>query len=86
MIVDSRSDGVSNKEVAYSITIGKQVWMTENLNMNKFRNSAPIPETKTDEEWEKAEQNEEPTWCYYDNNPKNGRKYGKLCNWQVCNQ
>ncbi len=46
-----------------------------------FRNGDKIPEAKTAEEWEKAGKNKEPAWCYYDNNPSNGTKYGKLYNW-----
>jgi len=63
------------------VTIGDQIWMTQNLNVDKFRNGDPIPEAKTPEEWEKAEKHEEPAWCYYDNDPANGEKYGKLYNW-----
>jgi uncharacterized protein (TIGR02145 family) len=63
------------------VTIGKQIWMAENLNVDKFRNGEPIPEAKTDEEWNEAEVNEQAAWCYYENNPANGEKYGKLYNW-----
>jgi len=62
-------------------TIGNQWWMTKNLNVSTFRNGDPIPEAKSDEEWEKAGQNKQPAWCYYDNDPTNGVKYGKLYNW-----
>jgi uncharacterized protein (TIGR02145 family) len=55
--------------------------MTENLNVDKFRNGDPIPEAKIDEEWEEADENGEPAWCYYDNDSTNGVKYGKLYNW-----
>jgi len=55
--------------------------MTENLNVATFRNGDPIPEAKTNEEWKKAGENKQPAWCYYDNDPKNGAKYGKLYNW-----
>ena len=58
-----------------------QVWMTSNLDVNKFRNGDPIPEVKSTEEWLKAAENKQPAWCYYDNNPANGSKYGKLYNW-----
>ncbi len=64
-----------------SVTIGKQVWMTRNLDVSTFRNGDPIPEAKSDAEWEKAGQEGRPAWCYYDNNPANGAKYGKLYNW-----
>jgi uncharacterized protein (TIGR02145 family) len=66
---------------AQTITIGTQVWMTKNLDVSTFRNDDPIPQAKTDEEWEKAGKNKQPAWCYYDNDPANGAKYGKLYNW-----
>jgi uncharacterized protein (TIGR02145 family) len=80
MIVTS-CGGSSSKEV----TIGEQVWMTQNLNVDKFRNGDPIPYAKTDEEWGKAGDNEQPVWCYYDNDEANGEKYGKLYNWYAVN-
>jgi uncharacterized protein (TIGR02145 family) len=64
-----------------SVKIGTQTWMAENLNVSTFRNGDPIPEAKTDEEWKKAGKEGKPAWCYYDNDPKNGAKYGKLYNW-----
>jgi uncharacterized protein (TIGR02145 family) len=70
-------DGTSFKEVS----IGNQVWMVENLNVDRFRNGDPIWEAKSDEEWEEAGDNGKPAWCYYDNNPENGARYGKLYNW-----
>jgi uncharacterized protein (TIGR02145 family) len=68
-----------------TVKIGKQVWMTENLNVDKFQNGDLIPEAKTDEEWEKAGENKQPAWCYYNNNPDNGDRYGKLYNWYAVN-
>jgi uncharacterized protein (TIGR02145 family) len=67
------------------VKIGKQIWMTENLNVDKFRNGNPIPEAKTDEEWKKAGENKQAAWCYYENDSKNGKKYGKLYNWYAVN-
>lgn len=64
-----------------TVTIGTQVWMTKNLDVSTFRNGDPIPQAKTNEEWEKAGQNKQPAWCYYENNPANGAKYCKLYNW-----
>jgi uncharacterized protein (TIGR02145 family) len=68
-----------------SVTIGTQVWMKENLNVSTFRNGEPIPEAKTAEEWKAAGEAKQPAWCYYDNDPKNGAKYGKLYNWYAVN-
>ena len=74
--------GLSN---AQTVTIGTQVWMTKNLDVATFRNGDPIPEAKSNEEWEKAGENKQPAWCYYDNDPANGAKYGKLYNWYAVN-
>ena len=64
-----------------TVTIGSQVWMTKNLSVDKFRNGDPIPQAKSEEEWKVAIENKQPAWCYYDNNPANGVKWGKLYNW-----
>jgi uncharacterized protein (TIGR02145 family) len=59
--------------------------MAENLNVDKFRNGDPRPEAKTEEEWKRAGENKQPAWCYYNNNPANSKKYGKLYNWYAVN-
>jgi hypothetical protein len=64
-----------------SIKIGNQVWMKKNLDTDRFANGEPILEARTDKEWKRAEINKQPAWCYYNNNPVNGAKYGRLYNW-----
>ena len=64
-----------------TVKIGTQTWTTKNLEVVKFRNGNPIPQARTLEEWKKAKDNKQPAWCYYDNDPANGTKYGKLYNW-----
>jgi uncharacterized protein (TIGR02145 family) len=64
-----------------TVTIGTQVWMTKNLDVSSFKNGDTIPYATTDVEWRNAGENRQPAWCYYDNDPKNGTKYGKLYNW-----
>jgi uncharacterized protein (TIGR02145 family) len=64
-----------------SVAIGNQVWMTKNLELDVFRNGDPIPQAKSAAQWKKAGENHQPAWCYYENNPKYGKKYGKLYNW-----
>lgn len=82
----SNEESTSNEKLSYNeVTIGKQVWMTENLNVDKFRNGDLIPEVKTHVEWEKAGENKQPAWCYYNNEPNNGKIYGKLYNWYAVN-
>jgi len=63
------------------IKIGNQVWMAKNLAVDKFRNGDAIPEAKTKQEWEEYGDAGKAAWCYYDNDPSNGEKYGKLYNW-----
>jgi uncharacterized protein (TIGR02145 family) len=69
-------------KLSYSqtVTIGNQVWMTKNLNVDTFRNGDKIPEAKTAEEWVAYGKAGKAAWCYYDNDPANGEKYGKLYN------
>lgn len=71
----------SNNQKFKTVTIGDQLWMAENLNVDEFRNGDPIPHAQTAEEWQRAGENEQPAWCYYDNDPANGKIYGKLYNW-----
>ena len=73
--------GLSSIVVSQTITIGTQVWSSKNLDVSTFRNGDPIPEAKTKYDWEQAGINKKPAWCYYDNDPSNGSKYGKLYNW-----
>ncbi len=68
-----------------TVKIGNQVWMAENLNVGKFRNGDLIPEVKTNEKWMKAGDEGKPAWCYYNNDPAYGKKYGKLYNWYAAN-
>jgi uncharacterized protein (TIGR02145 family) len=78
--IDSR-DGQSYNWVE----IGDQVWMSENLNADKFRNGDLIPHAKTREQWTKAGENRQPAWCYYENDQENETPYGKLYNWYAVN-
>lgn len=67
------------------IKIGKQIWMAENLNVDKFINGEPIPQIKTNREWINVCNNKQPAWCYYDNNAAFGKMFGKLYNfYAIC--
>jgi uncharacterized protein (TIGR02145 family) len=78
-------DDDSSDDEYESVQIGDQVWMKRNLDVSHFRNGEPIPEAKTNEEWVKAGVEGKPAWCYYDNEPENGKIYGKLYNWYAVN-
>jgi len=75
------SSNTTNSSTIKSVKIGTQTWMTENLNVDRFRNGDLIAEVKTHEEWVKAGEQEKPAWCYYANDQNNGTKYGKQYNW-----
>ena len=61
-----------------TVTIGTQEWTSENLNVEHYRNGDLIPQVQDPIEWSKLTTG---AWCYYNNDPKNGKKYGKLYNW-----
>ncbi len=84
-ILHPEKSKVEERRIEPTVKIGSQVWMAENLNVEKFRNGDPIPHAKTNEEWERAGKNKQPAWCYYGNDPANGEKYGKLYNWYTVN-
>lgn len=77
--------GKQTSDSIIEVKIGAQVWMSKNLDVEKFRNGDPIPEVKTDDEWEAAGKNGQPACCYYENDPANGEKYGRLYNWYAVN-
>jgi uncharacterized protein (TIGR02145 family) len=54
-----------NKVTYKTVKIGNQIWMTENLNVTRFRNGDVIPQAKTIEEWRKAASEKRAVWCYY---------------------
>ena len=72
---------------AYKVfTFLSDFWMAQNLDVSIFRNGDSIPEAKTEEEWEAAGNNEQPAWCYYNNDSKRyGAAHGKLYNWYAVN-
>jgi uncharacterized protein (TIGR02145 family) len=68
-----------------SVEIGNQRWEIANLNVSSFRNGDSIPQAKSNKAWVAAGDAGKPAWCYYNNNPANGAKYGKLYNWFAVN-
>ncbi|MCX6144757.1 MAG: S41 family peptidase [Ignavibacteriales bacterium] len=81
----STGNNILAQSTVKSVKIGNQVWMAENLSVSRFRNGDPIPEAKTNEEWARAGREEKPAWCHYNNDPENGKTYGKLYNWYAVN-
>lgn len=74
------------------IKIGKQVWMSQNLETTTFSNGELIIQAQSAQEWEKAFKNKQPAWCAYEldaslvestkrsSNPVSEIPFGKLYN------
>lgn len=65
-----------------TVTIGKQEWMAENLNVEHYRNGDPVQQVKIYNDWKKLTTG---ACCYYENDSKYGKTYGKLYNWYAVN-
>ena len=84
-VIDSTFTDIRDYRKYTIVKIGKQVWMSENLNASTYRNGNPIRYARTIEEWQDAASKGEGAWCYYNHDPKNGEIYGKLYNWYCVN-
>ena len=65
-----------------TVKIGNQQWMSKNLDVDCYANGDPIPQVQKPEEWKNLETG---AWCYYNNDPENGKSFGKLYNWYAVN-
>lgn len=80
---EANSSSHSSHASSYiSIRIGTQIWMNENLSVNTFRNGDTIPLARTKEQWYHCRHS---ACCYYNDDPANESKYGKLYNWYAVN-
>jgi uncharacterized protein (TIGR02145 family) len=64
---------IGNKELKFGAE-----WSVYNLNVSKYRNGDLIPHVSDPNEWANLKTG---AWCYYNNDPENGKIYGKLYNW-----
>jgi uncharacterized protein (TIGR02145 family) len=52
---------------SYSTVKFKNItWMASNLCVKHFRNGEPIPQAQSAEKWVEATNNQNPAWCYYE--------------------
>lgn len=82
---ETSSPKAPDSQKVKTVKIGNQTWMAENLNTEYFSNGDPIPYAESIEDWSEAAENSQPAWCYFDNDPENGKKYGRLYNWYAVN-
>ena len=74
-----------NKELTIiqeEILIGNQTWTLENLDIATYRNGDIIPQVQDPTNWANLSTG---AWCYYNNDPNLGSRYGKLYNWYAVN-
>ena len=65
-----------------TITIGKQVWMKENLKTTKYNDGTPIPNVTGNSQWSSLTTG---AFCWYSNSISNKETYGALYNWYAVN-
>ena len=61
----------------YTVTIGTQIWMAENLKTTHYRNGEPIPHIQDNLQWYNLSSG---AYCYYNNDAIN-KTTGLLYNW-----
>jgi uncharacterized protein (TIGR02145 family) len=61
-----------------TVYIGTQQWMAENLKVSKYNDGTVIPNVTDNIQWPELTSG---AWAYYNNDPANNEKYGKLYNW-----
>jgi uncharacterized protein (TIGR02145 family) len=74
-LYDQVTDYDGNKY--WTVKIGNQIWLAENLRTKHFLNGDPIPNVQPDAEWVAMKS---PAWCYTKNDPELGEVYGCLYN------
>lgn len=60
-----------------TVKIGNQVWSIKNLDVVTYRNGDIIPEVTDPTQWMNTNTG---AWCYFNNNPDNGKIYGRMYN------
>lgn len=75
-----RSDAVSDYDSNYYniVTIGTQIWMSENLKTTHYSNGLPISEVTDSAQWNNITTG---AYCNYSNNADIAATYGRLYNW-----
>jgi uncharacterized protein (TIGR02145 family) len=63
-------------------TIGKQIWMAENLKTSKFNDGKPISLVSEGMKWNALKT---PAYCWLNNKIENKEVYGALYNWYAVN-
>jgi uncharacterized protein (TIGR02145 family) len=65
-----------------TLTIGKQIWMVENLRVTRYRNGDTIPNITDTTAWSACTSG---AYCNYNNDTRNVTGHGRLYNWFAVN-
>jgi uncharacterized protein (TIGR02145 family) len=85
-VMEEVPDIVAEKPKVYDIDeneytideVGGRQWMVENLRTSRYRNGDLIPNVTDPKEWSELESG---AFAWFNNDPKNDDKLGKLYNW-----
>ncbi|MCK4346430.1 MAG: hypothetical protein KAX05_14195 [Bacteroidales bacterium] len=67
----------------YTVKIGDQVWMAENLKVTHYHDGTPIQLVEDKSAWQELAYTKDKIYCYYDNSSANGDTYGALYTWET---
>lgn len=65
--------------IYHTVNIGTQIWMVENFKASRYRNGENITNITDSLQW--VNNQTEPAYCDYNNNPSNSQVFGRLYNW-----
>lgn len=77
-IIDQNQITDIDGNVYKTVKVGNNIWMAENLKVNRYRNGDSIANITDSTAWAGMLTG---TWCEYNNDHSNGEKFGKLYNF-----
>jgi len=78
IVINAQSLKDVDGNVYAATTIGKQVWMAENLKTTKYNDGTSIPLVTKNSVWTTIRT---PGYCWFENKSENKEIYGALYNW-----
>lgn len=81
-ILHSQTMKDADGNIYMSVSIGKQVWISENLKTTRYNDGKPIHLVANDNAWKELKT---PAFCWYKDNIKNKDIFGALYNWYAVN-
>jgi uncharacterized protein (TIGR02145 family) len=72
----------ADNNIYSTVTIGNQIWMSENLKTSKFNDGKVIPLVTDNNKWKALKT---PAYCWFENDSTSEDDYGALYNWFAVN-